>query len=46
MNAELPEEYAEISQFTRLAIVRGLCFEKIMREFANYVLDQMGSYFD
>lgn len=46
IEAPLPEEYAQISPFSRLALVRGLCFEKIMREFSNYVLNQMGSYFD
>lgn len=46
VEAVFPEEFSEISPFSKLALVRGLCFEKIMREFSNYVLNQMGAYFD
>lgn len=46
IKAELPEEYKDISAFARLTLVRGLCFEKIMREFSHYVQDQMGTFFD
>jgi len=46
VTAEMPPEYAEISRFSKLMVVKGMVPEKIMQEFSNYIVSEMGSFFD